>query len=196
LGEALHGHHHLETMESTMSDRIRYARGQGSLGSFIVARSDRGLVAFEFERPGVDAVAALSERIADAAIEEDAEGLAPTVAALARLVDEPDHDPGLPLDMIGTDYQKRVWTLLRAIPPGQTASYGEIAARMGTPRDARDATAAIAANAIAILVPCHRVVKKDGSLSGYRWGSQRKRALLAREQARRPLPLEAPRADS
>ena len=172
-----------------MSNHIRYAWGQSSLGDFIAALSDRGLVAFEFIHGARDALGALQERFPEAMVVEDAAGLAATVAALARLVDEPDHDPGLPLDVQGSTYEKRVWDLLREIPPGDTVSYGEIAAKMGTPRDARDATAAIAANTLAILIPCHRVVKKDGSLSGYRWGQKRKRELLARERSRRPFSL-------
>jgi AraC family transcriptional regulator of adaptative response/methylated-DNA-[protein]-cysteine methyltransferase len=165
-----------------MSDRIRYALGQSSLGCFVAAMSDRGLVAFEFVTEAGDVVGALQRRFPDAIVMEDAAGLADPVAALARVVDEPDWDPGIPLDIRGSDYERRVWDLVREIPAGVTVSYGEIAARMGTPRDARDATAAIAANTLAILVPCHRVVKKDGSLSGYRWGQKRKRALLARER--------------
>jgi AraC family transcriptional regulator of adaptative response/methylated-DNA-[protein]-cysteine methyltransferase len=165
------------------SDTIRYAWGESSLGDFIAAMSDRGLVAFEFARRG-DAVSALQERFPKAIVAEDAAGLAHTVAALARVVDHPDQDPGIPLDIRGSDYEKRVWEILREIPAGATTSYGAIAAKMGTPQDARDATAAIAANRLAILIPCHRVVKKDGSLSGYRWGQKRKRELLARE--RRP----------
>jgi AraC family transcriptional regulator of adaptative response/methylated-DNA-[protein]-cysteine methyltransferase len=175
--------------EQTMSDliqidTIRYAWGQSSLGDFIAAMSNRGLVAFEFARRGGDAAGTLRERFPEAIVAEDAAGLAHTLAALARVVDHPDQDPGIPLDMHGSDYEKRVWEILRAIPAGATTSYGAVAAAMGTPQDARDATAAIAANTLAILVPCHRVVKKDGSLSGYRWGQKRKRELLARE--RRP----------
>jgi AraC family transcriptional regulator, regulatory protein of adaptative response / methylated-DNA-[protein]-cysteine methyltransferase len=166
----------------TQADTIHYAWGQSSLGDFIAAMSDRGLVAFEFARRGGDAVGALRERFPAAIVAEDATGLAHTVAALARVVDHPDQDPGIPLDTRGSDYEKRVWEILREIPAGTTTSYGAIAAKMGTPQDARDATAAIAANRLAILVPCHRVVKKDGSLSGYRWGQKRKRELLAREQ--------------
>jgi AraC family transcriptional regulator of adaptative response/methylated-DNA-[protein]-cysteine methyltransferase len=163
-------------------DVIRYAWGKSSLGDFIAAMSDRGLVAFEFARRGRDAVSALQERFPNVVIAEDAAGLAHTVAALARVVDHPDQDPGIPLDIRGSDYEKRVWEILRETPAGTTTSYGAIAAKMGAPRDARDATAAIAANTLAILIPCHRVVKKDGSLSGYRWGQKRKRELLARER--------------
>jgi len=91
------------------------------------------------------------------------------------------HDPGIVLDMRGSDYQKQVWSMLREIPAGETTNYGSLAAKLGT-RDAREVTEAIGSNAIAILVPCHRVIKKDGSTSGYRWGVRRKRALLERER--------------
>jgi AraC family transcriptional regulator, regulatory protein of adaptative response / methylated-DNA-[protein]-cysteine methyltransferase len=89
------------------------------------------------------------------------------------------------LDMRGSDYQKHVWAMLREIPSGETTSYGAMAAKLGT-RDARDVTEAIGSNTIAILIPCHRVIKKDGSISGYRWGVRRKRSLLEREQQTRP----------
>jgi AraC family transcriptional regulator of adaptative response/methylated-DNA-[protein]-cysteine methyltransferase len=168
-----------------MSDLIHYAIGHSSLGDFFAARSERGIVAFEFMSAGVDPADLLRERFAAAELLEDAAGPAATLAALVRLVDHPGEDPGLPLDLRGSDYERTVWQMLREIPVGATTSYGEIAARMGTPRDARDATAAIAANRIAILVPCHRVLKKDGSLSGYRWGAKRKRELLARERRSR-----------
>ena len=82
----------------------------------------------------------------------------------------------------GTEFQRAVWSALCEIPAGRTASYGEIATRLGTPREAREVAEACAANAIAILIPCHRIVKKDGSLSGYRWGFRRKRTLIARER--------------
>ena len=87
----------------------------------------------------------------------------------------------MPLDMRGTNFQRRVWQALRDVPPGSTVSYSDIATRVGAPGAAQDVAAACAANTLAVLVPCHRVVRKDGSLSGYRWGVERKRALLARE---------------
>lgn len=158
-----------------------YAWGKSSLGDFIAVQSDRGLVAFEFASPEVNVLDKLQARLPDAALTEHPAVMVETIAALAQLVDHPDRDPGLTLDIHGSDYEKKVWELLRQIPPGTTTSYGAIAAQMGT-RDARDVTAAIANNILAILIPCHRVVKKDGSLSGYRWGSKRKRALLERER--------------
>jgi len=165
-------------------DSLIYAWGTSSLGDFIAVKSDRGLVAFEFASPDGSAVEDLQRRFPNAVVTEHPAAMAETIAALAHVVDHPDEDPGLPLDMRGTDYELKVWSLLREIPPGTTTSYGALAARMGTPRDPRDAVAAIAANTLAILIPCHRVVKKDGSLSGYRWGARRKRELLARERHR------------
>jgi AraC family transcriptional regulator, regulatory protein of adaptative response / methylated-DNA-[protein]-cysteine methyltransferase len=167
-----------------MSDRIRYATGDSSLGPIIAAVSDRGLVAFEF----AEGPAALRARFPEAELIEDAAGLAGTLHSLAALVDTPALSPSIPLDMRGSDYQKRVWDLVRAIPAGETRSYGAIAAQLGT-RDARDVTDAIASNGIAVLIPCHRVVKKDGVLSGYRWGVARKRVLLAREREAVPFRL-------
>ncbi|MGL4286661.1 MAG: methylated-DNA--[protein]-cysteine S-methyltransferase [Phreatobacter sp.] len=166
-----------------MSGIIRYAFGQSSLGSFIAAASGRGLVAFEFAEPGPLPVRALKDRFADANVVEDGVGLAATIETLADVIAHPDREAGLALDPRGTDYEMRVWDALRRIPAGRTVSYGEIAAGLGAPREAREVAGACAANSIAILIPCHRVVKKDGSLSGYRWGFKRKRELIAREQA-------------
>lgn len=164
-----------------MAEHIRYAWGTSSLGPFIAAASDAGLVAFEFADRETDAVEALRARFPEANLDRDEAGLADIVGKLADVVDHPDNDPAIPLDVRGTDYQKQVWKLLQEIPAGTTTNYGTVAAKMGT-RDPRDVTEAIASNTIAILIPCHRVVKKDGSLSGYRWGFKRKRELLAREQ--------------
>lgn len=164
-----------------MPERIRYAGGESSLGEFIAAVSERGLVAFEFTDGRVAALEGLQARLPDASLEEDRQGLAALVGQLVTLVDHPETDPGITLDARGSDYQKQVWSLVREIPPGQTTNYGALAGKLNT-RDARDVTGAILSNAIAILVPCHRVVRKDGSLSGYRWGFARKRALLQRER--------------
>jgi AraC family transcriptional regulator, regulatory protein of adaptative response / methylated-DNA-[protein]-cysteine methyltransferase len=164
-----------------MSENIRYAWGESSLGSFLAAVSDRGLVAFEFADDHAARLDALRARLREANVGEDAEGLADVVSKLADVVDHPESDPQFDLDMRGPAYARQVWDIVREIPPGQVKTYGEIAARMGTPRDARDVTEAIASNTLAILVPCHRIVKKDGSISGYRWGTKRKRALLNRE---------------
>lgn len=166
-----------------MTETIRYALGESTLGSFVAATSKNGLVAFEFVDSAAAAAAGLRERFDGIALIEDKAGLQPVLDRLATVVETPGIDPGLALDPRGTEYQVRVWQALQAVPAGRTITYGEIAQRLGAPREAREVGEACAANAIAILIPCHRVVKKDGSLSGYRWGFRRKRELIAREQA-------------
>ena len=105
------------------------------------------------------------------------------MATVVGLVEAPAQGLDLPLDMRGTAFQQRVWQALRRIPSGSTASYAEIAQRIGQPKAVRAVAQACAANAIAVAIPCHRVVRTDGAFSGYRWGVERKRALLEREKA-------------
>jgi AraC family transcriptional regulator of adaptative response/methylated-DNA-[protein]-cysteine methyltransferase len=105
------------------------------------------------------------------------------VAKVVGFVEEPAQGLELPLDIRGTAFQQRVWKALRAIPAGSTATYSEIAKRIGRPKAVRAVAHACASNAIALAIPCHRVVRTDGSLAGYRWGVARKRALLSREKA-------------
>ena len=124
---------------------------------------------------------ALRVRFPEADVIDSQEGLSDFLERVNRAIEEPGFDPAVPLDLRGTPYEVEVWSMLRAIPVGETTNYGALAARLGT-RDARDVTEAIACNPIAVLVPCHRVIKKDGSISGYRWGVKRKRELLARER--------------
>ena len=163
-----------------MTETIRYASGTSSLGGFVAAASARGLVmmAFDSSKAAGDA---LRRRFPDAEIVEDAEALRGTLDGLARLIEHPEDATALPLDLRGSDFEQQVWQALREIPAGETVSYGGIAARIGAPRLARDVAEACAANPVAVVVPCHRVVKKDGSISGYRWGVRRKRALIERE---------------
>ena len=103
---------------------------------------------------------------------------------MVGFVEAPELGLDLPLDVRGTAFQQRVWQALREIPAGQTASYAEIAARIGAPKAVRAVAQACGANPLAVAIPCHRVVRSDGSLSGYRWGVERKRALLEREASR------------
>jgi AraC family transcriptional regulator, regulatory protein of adaptative response / methylated-DNA-[protein]-cysteine methyltransferase len=173
-----------------MPEYIRYAWGHSSLGDFLAAISARGVVAFEFAERGTAAIDLLRQRCPDATVGEDSVGLSDTLLRLAAVVEHPGDDPGLPLDPRGSAHERRVWDALRRIPAGQTTSYGDIATSLGTPHEAREVAEACAANAIAVLIPCHRVVKKDGTLSGYRWGVRRKRALLTREQAAAGFRLE------
>lgn len=169
-----------------MPERIRYTWGRSALGEFIVAASEEGVVALEFADRREAVLEALHARLPEAFLEQDDEGLSALAARLQALIDRPDDTHDVAIDPRGDDYQKTVWSLLQEIPAGETTTYGALAARLGT-RDARDVTAAIAANAIAVLIPCHRVVKKNGALSGYRWGAKRKRALLEREAASSPF---------
>jgi AraC family transcriptional regulator of adaptative response/methylated-DNA-[protein]-cysteine methyltransferase len=101
---------------------------------------------------------------------------------IVRFVTQPDAPPDLPLDIRGTAFQAQVWRALQKIPPGRTTSYSEVAAALGRPQAVRAVARAIASNNLALLVPCHRVVRSDGDLAGYRWGRERKRALIARER--------------
>jgi AraC family transcriptional regulator of adaptative response/methylated-DNA-[protein]-cysteine methyltransferase len=154
--------------------------GKTSLGEVMVAASERGVTALEFIVDREIAEKSLQSRFMDAKIVADQAGLSLLLSDISRVVDRPDLGSDIALALRGTPYEIRVWNLLREIAVGETTSYGALAAQ-GT-RDARDVTVAISANPVAILVPCHRVIKKDGSISGYRWGLPRKRALLEREQ--------------
>jgi AraC family transcriptional regulator, regulatory protein of adaptative response / methylated-DNA-[protein]-cysteine methyltransferase len=165
-----------------MREIIRFAWGISSLGDFMAAMSDKGLVALEFNSNHAAAEDALRAHFPEADIIESQQGLRDVLEGLKHAIEEPGFDPAIPLDLRGTPYELDVWSMLRAIPVGETTNYGALAAKLGS-RDARDVTEAIARNPIAVLVPCHRVIKKDGSISGYRWGFPRKRELLARERA-------------
>lgn len=170
-----------------MREIIRFARGNSSLGDFTVAMSDKGLVAMELGSSHGPTEEALRIRFPNAEVVNSQHELVDVLEKIVRAVEDPGFDPELPFDMRGTAYEIKVWSMLRALPIGETISYGAIAAKLGT-RDARDVTKAIASNPIAVLIPCHRVIKKDGSISGYRWGVKRKRALLARERRVKSLP--------
>jgi AraC family transcriptional regulator of adaptative response/methylated-DNA-[protein]-cysteine methyltransferase len=161
---------------------IRFAVGECSLGSILVAASDKGVCAI-FLGDDPDALARdLQDRFPMARVVAGDPTFDHWVAQAVGLVEQPALGLGLPLDIRGTAFQMRVWAALRQIPPGSTASYSEIAARIGQPKVARAVARACAANPLAVAIPCHRVVRTDESLSGYRWGVQRKAELLRRER--------------
>jgi AraC family transcriptional regulator of adaptative response/methylated-DNA-[protein]-cysteine methyltransferase len=163
------------------SAQIRFAVGECSLGSVMVAASDRGVCAISLGDDPDTLVRELQDRFAHAQlIGADAE-FAEFIAQIVGYVDNPALGLDLPLDIRGTAFQQRVWQALRDIRPGSTASYTEVAKRIGAPKSARAVARACATNVLAIAIPCHRVVRTDGSLSGYRWGVERKRALLKKE---------------
>ena len=147
----------------------------------LVAQSDRGICAILLGDEAQALENDLRQRFPNARLQRGDAAFATQVAQVVALVEAPGRGLALPLDVRGTAFQQRVWQALQAIPPGQTASYAEIAQRIGAPAAVRAVAQACAANALAVAVPCHRVVKSDGGLSGYRWGVERKRALLRRE---------------
>jgi AraC family transcriptional regulator of adaptative response/methylated-DNA-[protein]-cysteine methyltransferase len=160
---------------------IRFALGQCSLGAILVAQSERGICAITLGDDADALLRELQDRFPRARLVGGDTGFEALVARVVGLVEAPGLGLDLPLDVRGTTFQQRVWQALREIPPGRTASYAEIAERIGTPKAVRAVAQACAANVLAVAIPCHRVVRQDGALSGYRWGVERKRTLLARE---------------
>lgn len=162
--------------------RIRYAVARCDLGWVLVAATDAGICAIDLGDRADAMVAALRERFSGAEQVVNDAHLGAWMARVLALLEAPRNGLDLPLDIRGTAFQRRVWMALREIAPGTTASYGEVAARIGQPKAARAVARACANNPIAVAIPCHRVVRSDGGLGGYRWGEERKRALLARER--------------
>ena len=161
---------------------IRFAIAQCALGALLVAESGRGVCEIALGDDPDALARALQDRFPQARLTGDDPAFARRVAEVAGFVEAPGIGLALPLDIRGTAFQQRVWAALRAIPPGETVSYRELAQRIGVPAAVRAVASACAANTLAVAVPCHRVVRTDGSLSGYRWGVARKRALLDRER--------------
>ena len=162
---------------------IRFAVGECSLGSILVAQSSKGVCAILLGDDPETLVRDLQDRFPHATLIGGDAGFEQTVARVIGFVESPALGLDLPLDVRGTAFQQRVWQALREIPAGSTVSYSEVAARVGAPNAARAVAEACAANRLAVAIPCHRVVRADGSLSGYRWGVDRKRSLLEREGA-------------
>jgi len=167
---------------TSAGDRVRFALGHCALGALLVAQSERGICAILLG----DEPEALRRELrtlfpaAEPAFGE--EGFERLLARVAGFVEAPRSGLDLPLDIRGTAFQMNVWAVLRRIPPGRTLSYAEVAKRAGVPTAVRAVAGACAANRLAVAIPCHRVVRRDGGLSGYRWGIARKRALLERER--------------
>jgi AraC family transcriptional regulator of adaptative response/methylated-DNA-[protein]-cysteine methyltransferase len=167
------------------NEDIRFAVGQCSLGAILVASSKKGVASILLGSDPGELVRNLQDRFPKAKLigaDSDYEAL---VARVVGFVEAPGLGLDLPLDVRGTAFQQRVWQALQEIPAGQTVSYAEIARRIGVPKAVRAVAGACAANKLAVAIPCHRVVRNDGSLSGYAWGVERKRALLDREATHR-----------
>lgn len=166
---------------------IRFAVGECSLGSLLVAATQKGVCCVLLGDDAEALVHSLQDRFPRAELVGGDAAFETTMAQVAALMERPAQGLELPLDVQGTVFQQRVWQALCAIPAGETVSYTELARRIGQPGASRAVAGACAANPVAVAIPCHRVVRNDGSISGYRWGVERKRALLLREaaQARR-----------
>jgi AraC family transcriptional regulator, regulatory protein of adaptative response / methylated-DNA-[protein]-cysteine methyltransferase len=162
---------------------IRFAVGETSLGAVLVAATEKGACAIMLGDDPDALTRELQDRFPRAELVGGDAEFERLVAQAVGLVEAPGKRNDLPLDIRGTAFQERVWQALRAIPPGKTATYAEIARAVGQPKAVRAVAQACAANPLAVAIPCHRVVRSDGDLSGYRWGVERKRALLDREAA-------------
>lgn len=162
--------------------RIRHAIVRTDLGWLLAAATPRGLCAVEFGASRGELAALLKQRFSAADLEPANPALERWAARIVGFVSRPSRPLNLPLDLAGTAFQQRVWQALRAIPPGETVSYAQLASRLGKPRATRAVASACARNPVALAVPCHRVIGSDGALRGYRWGTERKRELLARER--------------
>jgi AraC family transcriptional regulator of adaptative response/methylated-DNA-[protein]-cysteine methyltransferase len=160
---------------------IRFAVGECSLGAILVALSDKGVCAILLGDDPDQLARQLQDGFPRANLVGGDAGFEKIVARVVGFVEAPRIGLDLPLDIRGTAFQQRVWNALRGIPAGRTVSYGEIARSIGEPRAARAVAQACGANSLAVAIPCHRVVRRDGGPAGYRWGVERRRALLAAE---------------
>ncbi|MBT0723151.1 methylated-DNA--[protein]-cysteine S-methyltransferase [Rosenbergiella sp. S61] len=161
---------------------IYFALGQCSIGIVLVAQSEKGVCAIYLGEKPVSLINQLLQQFPHAILMGDDSHYEQLVAEVIGYIEQPLSTWRLPLDIQGTVFQERVWRALRQIPLGSTASYSDIAEQLGSPKAVRAVAQACAANRLAVVIPCHRVIKRDGQLSGYRWGIARKEALLAREK--------------
>lgn len=161
---------------------LKFAVGTCWLGAVLVAATDKGVAAVLLGDNPDELINDLQTRFSNAQLIVGDSAFEDTMSKVVGLIDQPGSKFNVPLDIQGTAFQHRVWQALSKIPCGTTMTYSEIANLVGMPEAVRAVAAACAANMIAVAIPCHRVIRADGSLSGYRWGIERKRALLKREQ--------------
>jgi len=171
----------LTGQHDTPSGEIGFATAESNLGTVLVARSAHGVCAILIGSDTEDLSADLAERFPENVLVRNDRKLDGDLQKILRFIETPAWGLDLELDVHGTPFQRRVWDALCAIPTGRTVTYAALARRLGDPGSVRAVANACAANAIALAIPCHRVVRSDGTLSGYRWGVERKRALLAKE---------------
>jgi AraC family transcriptional regulator of adaptative response/methylated-DNA-[protein]-cysteine methyltransferase len=168
---------------------IKFAVGECTMGAILAAASERGVCAILLGDDPDALTRELQDEFPKARVVPGGPRFERWMAKVVGFVDAPAAILDLPLDIRGTAFQQKVWRALTAVPPGVAVSYADIARRIGAPRAVRAVAGACAANKLALAIPCHRVVRADGALSGYRWGVERKRALLAREAKARATPL-------
>ena len=161
---------------------IRYVCTDSPLGRMLISATDRGICSIQFARKDTELIEGLKREFPFAMRKVDQSGLQKWVEVLLHQMRGEDLNAALPLDIRATAFQRRVWTYLQSIPFGSTKSYSEVAKAIGRPRACRAVARACATNPVAVAIPCHRVVREDGSMGGYRWGMERKRTLLAMEQ--------------
>ena len=165
---------------------IQYALGRSFLGPVIVAATDKGICAIEFGTSSQALVDQLRQRFPKADIKKGRDDFNRLVQTVTSFIESPSQGLNLPLDIQGTAFQRRVWKALQNIPAGTTATYSDLAEQIGQPKAARAVANACAANKIAVAVPCHRVIRRDGNLGGYKWGLDRKQELLKKESVKAP----------
>lgn len=161
---------------------IEFATTQTDFAAILIARSHKGVCTILLGDSPAQLYADLQQRLPQAQLLEQEHSLAPLLKKITDFLDKPLTPLDFTLDIQGSDFQQSVWTVLRSIPVGQTLSYSEVAERLGKPKAVRAVANACAANPLALVIPCHRILRADGGISGYRWGVERKRALLAKEQ--------------
>ncbi|AJQ97144.1 bifunctional DNA-binding transcriptional regulator/O6-methylguanine-DNA methyltransferase Ada [Gynuella sunshinyii] len=162
--------------------RIRFAIGECSLGAILVAQSEKGICSIQMGESPQSLIEELQDAFPAAELVGGDADFEAVVAQVVGLIEHPFQTLDLPLDIRGTAFQRKVWAALQSIPPGQTASYLDVAEMIGSPKSVRAVAQACGANKLAVAIPCHRVIRNDGGLSGYRWGVERKQTLLERER--------------
>ena len=171
-----------EYREGGKGTEIQFAIGKSTLGSVLVGQTVRGVCFIAMDDDPAELERELARRFPKAQLIRGTAKFERTISAVVRAIEAPAKEWKLPLDVQGTVFQQRVWQVLREILPGTTKTYAEIAKMLGMPKAVRAVARACASNALAVVIPCHRVIRSDGALAGYRWGVERKRALLDRER--------------
>jgi O-6-methylguanine DNA methyltransferase len=167
--------------QGAVAEEIAFSIGESTLGAVLVARSADGVCAILIGSEAAELESDLATLFTDSKLVRNDRKLSDDLRKILRFIEAPSEGLNLPLDIRGTPFQQRVWEALLRIPLGSIVTYGALANRIGEPGAVRAVANACAANAIALAIPCHRVVRSNGTLSGYRWGVERKRALLAKE---------------